>query len=378
MVEYKCKKCFKNFVHKGDFNRHLARKTPCNFKNSIDSKVKFYKCYRCNKKFNRKDNLSRHIKNCKNINLDKKNHRNIKNVSNHGQIINGDISGNNNKFIIKNYNLFPFGKDGIDCLTTPEKIAIFSSDENPMEMIIIKVHLDPLKLDHHNVGYTDEHSGYGIIFDGDQWLTERIDVIMEVLFDSKEKDLLKIHDEIKDILRDDKNDNIKDTLDNLNRKIRPTNKIDAASKRNLITHLKKHFYNSRQLVLDAKKNTDKNNIKIKKNINYDHVLKEGYTLEDADRIIKQKQQKTHRMHVKKQIAKDFLQKMDEISKKDCLLLANSIDQINDINVLNIILRLLYRSYCFGNEFNNEIIENEIKKDAEIDFLLNNTVKYVSA
>ena len=67
----------------------------------------------------------------------------IINTGDINQIINTD---DNNNITIK-YNLFPFGK-------------------NPIEIIIIKVHLDPVKIDHHNVGYTDEHSGYGIIFDG--------------------------------------------------------------------------------------------------------------------------------------------------------------------------------------------------------------------
>ena len=180
MVEYQCNKCTKTFTKKYNYMKHNERKTPCSILNNNFRITKKHKCKNCNKKINRKDNYKRHIEKCKkNISIKK---YNVNSGSNYGQIING----NNNNIIIKNYNLLPFGRDGIECLTTPEKIAIFSSDENPMEMIIIKVNLDPLKINHHNVGYTDEHSGFDIIFDGDEWLTERIEVILEILFESKE------------------------------------------------------------------------------------------------------------------------------------------------------------------------------------------------
>jgi uncharacterized C2H2 Zn-finger protein len=370
MVEYQCKNCSKIFFKKYNYTRHIERKTPCSIlKKSFQVKKKNFKCKKCKKIFNRKDNYIRHINKCSctsNTDLSLKKNTKQKIIGNiSGQVLNGDINGDHNKFIIKNYNLFPFGKDGIDCLTIPEKIAIFSSDENPMEMIIVKVHLDPLKLNHHNVGYTDEHSGYGIIFDGDKWLTERIEVIMEVLLESKEQDLLKIHDEIKHILTDDKNKNIENTLNNLDRKLRPTNKIDTASKRNLIAHLKKHFYNKKELVLEAKKNTDSKKTSIKKEdekFNLEGVLKEGYTLEDAILSVKENNNKIKRVQLQKEMAKSLMQQMEEISKGDYLLMSKQIDQINDPNALSIILRLLNRAYCFCEEFDSDIIKKEIEKD----------------
>ena len=60
MVEYKCKKCLKIFTRKGDYDRHLMRKTPCSVKKS-HTKIITYKCKTCDKKFNRKDHFKRHI-----------------------------------------------------------------------------------------------------------------------------------------------------------------------------------------------------------------------------------------------------------------------------------------------------------------------------
>ena len=130
MVVYECDICFKKFTRKGDYDRHLNKKNPCQICSKIDRKIKIYKCDGCKRTFNRCDSLTRHIEICTNhrntTNISTKNktienNRNTLNngIINRSQIINGD-----NNTITINY-LYPFGKDGIDDLTTPEKIAIF-------------------------------------------------------------------------------------------------------------------------------------------------------------------------------------------------------------------------------------------------------------
>lgn len=121
--------------------------------------------------------------------------------------------------------------------------------------------------------------------------------------------------------------------------------------------------------MEAKKNTINKSKGTNIKNNFENILKEGFTIEDAERIIKENREKNHKLQLKKEIAKDLLQNMEEISKNDYLLLSDKINQINDINALNIILRLLNKSYCFGDDFNEEIIQTEIKKDKIIDLLL---------
>jgi len=217
---------------------------------------------------------------------------------------------------------------------------------------------EPTKLNHHNVGYTDEHSGFGFIYDGEQWLSERIDVIMEILLETKKKDLLKIHDEIKYFLSDDINKTIKGTLDNLNDKLHPRNKIDANSKRILIAHLKKHFCNNKHLVLDAKKHTEKHVTNNNHKNNYKNILREGLTIESIDQKIT----------LKKELARTLLKNNKMISNEDFESMIYLIDETSDISILNIINNSLNHSLYHKTKINSNIIQKKILKRAEMEKL----------
>jgi len=328
---------------------------------NIDKKIQIYKCKYCDKKSNRRDIIDKHIKNCTAsityTHIEKNKNKN----GNH--II---ATGDNNKIIIKQYNLIPFSKDGIDCLSINEKFEIFSSNENPMEMIIIKVNLNPQRLNHHNIGLPEKHSGYGIIFDGDQWLYERISVIMEILLNSKEQDLLKIYDEIKDFLKDDKHKYAKDALMDLSNTLRGKH-IDTNAKKKLVAHLKKHFENNRNLIKEAMSHTKKNNITNKINKNkLEDILKDGLTIKDVEKSIQIKK----RINLKKEMAINMLNELIEnINKKEYKLLINIINQTDNIKDLSTITHLLGKSYCFGNKINNKIIQDKINESTINDKIL---------
>ena len=264
--------------------------------------------------------------------------------------------------------MFPFGKDGVDCLTTPEKIAIFSSDENPMEMIIVKVNLDVNKPNHHNVGIPDLHSGYGIIFDGDKWITERINVIMNVLLDSKEKDLLKIHGEIKDFLSEDVNKTIKDTLGDLNHNLNRGNHIDIKSKKTLIAHLKKHFYSNKNLVIEAKKHTMKE-LHINNNHNkFKNILKDGVTIEDVDNHIRNKKELENKINNLKEMCRDLLKLSKEkknIDEENYDIISKRIDDMDEISTINVIINSLILSAYFKEKINDKIITKKIAISKEM-------------
>ena len=364
MVVYKCEVCSQFFNKKDNYDRHMKRKTPCYPGCKINNKSKIFSCNICKKKFNRKDNCDRHIKNCEN--LPSKNNNN--NNNNKGEIVavNGDRNNINSGNVTIHYNLFPFAQDGVDCLTTSEKIAIFTSEKNPCEMIIIKVNLDPLKLNHHNVGIPDLHRGYGMIYNGNEWITEKITSILEILLNSKEKDLLNIHDEIKDFVSEDINNVIKNKISKLNNTLRPRNPIEIKSKNILTTHLKKYFYNNRNLALEAQKHTQPINKICNDDINdYEGILKDGITIDEMDIQLKSRK---HRTNILKEICYDLLNKSVEknnIDNYNLELIELRIKTINDTNILNAIVNTLFTSAYLETIMTDEIVNNKIIKINEM-------------
>lgn len=353
MTGLTCQRCNKSFYDKSHYQTHINRKIPCTIseKNNVDTID--LQCHKCGKKFSKPFSLKRHLNTvCKN----KKSKNIIITDTNNGNINQFNI-GNNNNLIIKQYNLLPFNQDGIDCLSTPDKIAIYSSPDSAIEMIIIKINLDPEKIDHHNVGYTDVHKGYGIIFDGDRWLTERIDVILEALLETKENDLKKIHDEIKIFLTDDSNNTIKNKLNDLNRILRPKNIFDVRSKKILIAHLKKHFYNNKHLVIEAKKFTDRlsnsNNIKTSNN---QIQLKEGLTINDVDLEIKKN---NSILSIKKEFALYLLNHINNIPDSERNRISLLINDSSDLLTIRAITNLINCSYFFNVDINAASIKDKI-------------------
>src|SRR5579872_2141838 len=269
MVTYTCPRCKMSFPKKSQYDKHMNRKTPCEIRDAEPKILKDFEC-KCGKKYNRKDHLKEHIDRDhngditynlglkQNINIDQNiidehnNNHNNGNKNTNIQTRDGNIEKINidNSVHIVNYHMVPFGKDGVDCLSTREKIAIFSSKENPIEMIIVKVNFDPKKIDHHNCEYTNMHSGTGYVFDGDDvgWIKQRIGFILKTLLETKRDDLRIIHDQIKQFLSEDTNKQIKTKIDGLYN-------IDAESKKILLDKLKQKIYDGRKLPIEARKRT---------------------------------------------------------------------------------------------------------------------------
>jgi DNA-directed RNA polymerase subunit RPC12/RpoP len=59
---YKCETCYKEFISKTDFTRHIARKFKCVSERNSNKTDIGYVCFQCSKIFTRKYNLNVHIK----------------------------------------------------------------------------------------------------------------------------------------------------------------------------------------------------------------------------------------------------------------------------------------------------------------------------
>ena len=364
MVSYTCQRCKKHFYQKSRYNNHIKRAIPCLInKFEIIENNNFY-CEICDKSFDRSDVFKKHklseLHICKTkINTTINTNKSITANNN----IKGDVNNmnGNGNVIIKNYNLYPFAKDGIECLTIPEKVAIFTSEKNPYEMIIIKVNLNPINIDHHNVGIPDLHRSYGMIYNGEEWVTEKTIVILDVLLNSKKDDLLKIHKEIKHWLSDDINESINNTMKKMDNTLNAANPIQIKSKNTLTTHLKKYFYNNRDLALEAQKYTQPNKPLQPKNI-LQNKLKDGLTMEEVE---KQYEFKKHHMKVSKEICKDLLfrslriKTIDDDNSDLIQSRISNVDNIDDIYILDTILDNLFKSAYLGHHMDDNLIGNKI-------------------
>ena len=242
MVSYKCERCKKVFNQKCRYNDHKNRKIRCLIKNDIDDKYNDnfdYYCESCDKHFGRSDTLKRHLSS----QLHKKRKKamiNNSNVKTNNGIIN-QIIGDKNKIVInKHYHISAFGKEEIDELTPEEKLAIFTSDTNPIVMIIIKTNLNSSMPQYHNVGYTNMNLGWGYIYNGETWEKKEIQAIMNDLLNSKRNDLVKIYKEIRDYLSEEQNKYIKTKMDDINKNVEPKFEREVRSKKRLVFDLK-HF-----------------------------------------------------------------------------------------------------------------------------------------
>jgi len=370
MVVHQCPKCSKIFNKKSNLTKHLNKKIHCDGIN--DSNLK---CKHCGKQFCRKDSLNRHIgtihaniiNQAKQVNVVNGNYNNVQPITVDKIIYKGDVTiNNNNNYFV----LCPFSKEEIDKLTTDDKICIFSSDENPIIMIVFKTNLNPNATEYHNVGYPDLNKGYGYIFNGKTWIKKEIQSIINEMLNSKQKDLIKIHNEIKDFLPEEENKLIENKLIEIRNCVEPRLENHVRSKKRLVTNLKTQLCNNRHLLHESIKRSGKPIIGIEMNNKRRNILG-NMTTEELDRLLKLKKINEQKLDLKKELAKDLLHQIDEIQGNNYDSLMNLIDQTNDINNINIITRLLNKTFCFGNEINNEIVKKQIENEIEINRILFN-------
>lgn len=381
MTNHTCRKCKRVFKKKYDLERHLARKKPCNRKGDEN-----LKCEICNEYFSRIDSLERHVLNLHSeqnasdttinetnidnseVNKDNK----INNKSNNKTTITtttttttNSHNNNNNNVTIKNNNNFflaPFKEYSFDDLTMDEKIAIFSSKHNPIEMIIFKTHLNPDKIQYHNCGIPDMHSGFGLIFDGKRWENWRISDILTTLIEINQKNTSKLYEEIKDFLMDDAKKTIEHDLENNEHLIRPRNscyEIDVKAKKNLISMLKGKFYDERHLLKKSIERTkdmvfsesDDDDSK-----NFVNIIKEGYTIQDIEDHLKKSKKNLNLCREMCKYILDLIENVDEIDKKLITMLIEN----SDIETINVIADIVMRCHLFGTELNPTMVTNKIK------------------
>lgn len=246
-----------------------------------------------------------------------------------------------------NCNLLPFGKGEINNLTSYERIEIFDSQQNPIEMLITNINLNQKKPEYHNIRIPNNCSRFGIIFTKNGWIIQKINVIMKTLLESKEADLIEIYNQIKGYISDEFNIEIKEKLDKLNDIIHSTNQLHIKLRKDLIARLKFLYVmdDSMQwttVCIGNKKNTeiflDKEKInEKKKEVVLDNMVK-GIAL------IKKNKNITESKINMIDFLLEISVKKNTIKSNDTQLIKNLInDNKNDVDILKEIINELYNS-----------------------------------
>ena len=374
MVNYTCKRCKISFDDKSKYDRHITKKKKCTIKKlGKKTNKKDHYCKTCDTNYSRKSALMRHMKTNMHINNIKKKGI-IKKGSHNNQIIaemNGGvntINNNSNNTTIHNYFISAFGNEEISKLTTQDKIAILSSDDNPMITIIVKTNLNSTIPEYHNIGYADLKSGYGYIYNGETWEKKEIRLIMNDLINFKGRDIKKIHKEVSKYMTTEDNKNIDDVIQDINNTIEPKNERHMKNTKNMIANLKAYFYNKRNLIIDAIEKSGKTIIGIETKTKQKNILKNGMTIDELDKILAENRQKAENIAPQKELAKYILSKYLKISHIDKNKYAKIIEIIDDIieeQEIKTITRLLCAMCYDKTKINVEITDKDLFKEQEI-------------
>lgn len=237
MVEYICTTCKKKFNHRGNFTKHLNKKTKC-------KKIANYKCEHCGNKFTRKSSLQYHVKNsCKEknkelitmtreelkniikaeVNKEKAKTNNIKveakkeedinnnikaiekktinnNNNNNNNIINNDnrvITNNNITIVTNNINMVCYGKENLDYIPDEVIKKILNKGFLSVPTLVKYVHFNKDKPDQHNIYVPGYNSSNLLVYRNDRW--EMVDATNEIeqLCDNKKYFLEEKYEELK-------------------------------------------------------------------------------------------------------------------------------------------------------------------------------------
>jgi hypothetical protein len=268
MVEYKCNKCEHKFCLKGDYERHINRKTSCTDmpKENADK----YKCTICNSGFSTNSNMNKHFKKCKTVkeSNEKEEERDklfkfllenksaLENAALLGkaqQVTNNNIDKQqiNNidkQQIINNNNikLIAFGQEDMSYITDNICKQILSKGFQSVPKLIEHIHFNKDKPEYHNVYISNFRNAMALAFNGENWDTLEMDGIIDQLKDEKTDYIIEKFNEMKE-----QGKLSAAAIKKMERFISEKDEDPAES--NLKKDIKFMLYNKRKMVTDTKK-----------------------------------------------------------------------------------------------------------------------------
>jgi hypothetical protein len=198
MVKYECPRCGYSTEKKTNMKNHINRKNMCKPVLN-DNNLKKYKeqllsnksnvCKSCNKEFTRIDNRKRHEKSCQErIENDriKELEEQIKQLKGEKTpVINNTTNNttNNNTF---NIVILPYREPDVSHLTDHDYYNSIDKCIMAVPLLIKKIHFNKDKPENHNIFISNFKNKYAMIHDGEKWLTEEEDDVIDDLIEQNE------------------------------------------------------------------------------------------------------------------------------------------------------------------------------------------------
>lgn len=180
MVIYECDKCHKIFTHKSVYTKHCNKKNPCTKIIANEKNV----CNICGKEFSSYHSLYAHIKN--NV-CNKKDNLNITN--NMKVDMNIDTLNNNNLNVDGDVKVVKFGSENLSYISDDLFKQILGRGFRAVEMFIEHSHFNKKHPENHNIYIANIKDEFIVFYDGDKWLINERDIILEDIIYAK-SDLL--------------------------------------------------------------------------------------------------------------------------------------------------------------------------------------------
>ncbi|AYV77798.1 MAG: hypothetical protein Edafosvirus1_129 [Edafosvirus sp.] len=299
MKKYECKKCHRNFNHKGDYKKHIGKKKSCTIINEVKE---LFACELCGNEFTRKSNLKVHLENnCKmqkqldsikieneakidliktesdakidsikietnalilqmQRELDKlkantTNTMNIQNVQNTENIQNIKQQNVQNAENIQNNNIkvkmVEFGAEQLDYISDKIAMKLLNKGYLSVQEAVKQIHFNDDKPEYNNVYIPNASQNHAIVYDGKQWSHRSKTEVIDELYDGSTEYLSEKYEEFikKKILPEYIINKIKRFLNDKDQEVQQS-KIKS--------DLKHGLYNNRKKIIKTREICEKN------------------------------------------------------------------------------------------------------------------------
>ena len=243
MVNYICTICNKNFNHKGDYNRHINRKTKCipnsstplkqkNKQNDTSSncsksgtvvpKNEQFSCKYCMRKFKKKYNLKRHQKTCKmKINkdylkeelfelllnnqkkqkeeYDKRIDKLQKDIIKLSMNVKNPTINNYYTQNVQNIQILAYDKTDISHLKDKDYKKVLKRGNFCVPNLVDAIHFNPNKPENHNIYIPNMKTGFVMCWNGKSWDIRNREDVIDDIYDEKSNLLIDKLDEWEEI-----------------------------------------------------------------------------------------------------------------------------------------------------------------------------------